>query len=177
MSYPGGMIKDIETVILSMCDDYWKNHITLVVHYSKLLASKLGADEEVCEVAAWLHDISKLKGEKDMHHVTGAKYAEELLKNYKNKEQVKHCILTHSSDKNYLPQTLEAEVVMNADALSIFDSFTDMAEVTLVKKGLRGLEAKEDILRKYEKAWAKITLPEAKQIAKEKYQAVQLLLT
>jgi uncharacterized protein len=68
----------------------------------------LNADEEICEISAWLHDIKKIKGESEKHHIYGAEEAVEILKRYNYPEdrieKIKHCIVTHSSDKSYMPQ-------------------------------------------------------------------------
>ena len=39
----------------------WNHHIIDVVKYSKLMAEKLGADEEIVELAALLHDYASIK--------------------------------------------------------------------------------------------------------------------
>jgi len=147
--------------------------------YSKLLAKKLDADEEVCEIAAWLHDIRKLKGVREKHHVFGADEAEEILKGsgYPSDKisMVKECILTHSSDENYPPKTLEAKIVASADALSHFDNFLALAHSSFKIKGLSISEGKESIIQKYKTCWAKL-IPEAKEIAQQKYEAIKLIL-
>lgn len=118
-------------MVLELCKDKewdWRSHIESVVRYSKLLSQKLNADEEICEISAWLHDIKKIKGERERHHVHGSEEASEILKGYAYPENrinmIKHCILTHSSDKNYMPESKEAKIVAFADALSHFDGFS-----------------------------------------------------
>ena len=108
------MINEIKEMILNLCKDQewdWKSHVESVVKYSKILAKKLNADEEVCEISAWLHDIIKIRDDiNELHHVNGSKEAVKILEsyNYPNEkiQQVKNCILTHSSDENYTPKTL-----------------------------------------------------------------------
>ena len=61
------MMDKIKSMVLELCegsDWEWKEHVEGVVKYSKLLAGKTGADAEVLELAAWLHDITKIKGAK-----------------------------------------------------------------------------------------------------------------
>jgi len=46
-----------------------------------MLTSKTGADEEIVEIAALLHDIASIKyNDVENHHISGAKEAERILK-------------------------------------------------------------------------------------------------
>ena len=74
------IIKKIKTMVIELCrkDTWWRLHIGSVVKYSKLLAKKTNADEEVLEISAWLHDIQKIKGRRELHHVNGANEAEKI---------------------------------------------------------------------------------------------------
>lgn len=184
ISFAYYMINEIKNMILEQCKDKdwdWKSHIESVVKYSKLLAKKLDADEEVCEISAWLHDIKKIKGEKENHHVHGSEEAAEILKAYNYPEdkieKIKHCILTHSSDKNYMPESKEAKIIASADALSHFDNFMALADHVFRRKKMSILEANDWLINKYKVCWDKLGLvPEAKEIAKEKYDAIKLIL-
>ena len=74
-------------------------HFLPTVDYAEKLADELYANKEIVLIAAWLHDIGSIVyGRKD-HHITGAKIAEEKLKELgypKEKiELVKKCILNH----------------------------------------------------------------------------------
>lgn len=160
----------------------WKEHIEDVVKYSKLLSRQLDADEEICEIAAWLHDIDKIRGGKEGHHIKGAEEASEILRKLGYPEskikKVHDCILTHSSDKNYIPETIEAKIVASADILSHFEN--PLFEVYIYfQKGLSISETKEKLLKNIDKNWDKLELkgiPEAKKIAKPKYDTIKILL-
>ena len=167
-------------MVLELCNDKdwdWELHITAVVKYSKLLAKKLGADEEVCEISAWLHDIQKVKGNDKDHHIKGALIAAEILRKYnypeKKIEQVKHCILTHSSKQDYIPESQEAKIVATADALSHFDNFLPL--VQWVYNNFSVEERRPYLVKKYKGCWDKL-IPEAKEIAKPKYEAIKVVL-
>jgi putative nucleotidyltransferase with HDIG domain len=56
---------------------YRWEHVTNVVTIAQKLARLVGADEEVVEAAAWLHDITKVDGED--HAETGAAFARQFL--------------------------------------------------------------------------------------------------
>lgn len=61
--------------------DFWEEHIQYVVKNAVQLAKEQGADIEIVELGALLHDISMPSeyGSRDEHHIYGAKIAEELL--------------------------------------------------------------------------------------------------
>ena len=176
------MISKIKHLILELCKNQgwpWKSHIESVVKHSKELAKKLGADEEVCEISAWLHDIKKLKGEKENHHIHGSEETEKILKDLDFDEakikQIKHCILTHTSDKTYPPKSKEAKIVASADALSHFDDFLAFTYHVYKIQNMSLSEGRTWLTDKYVGAWNKL-MPEAKEMVKEKYKAIKLIL-
>lgn len=173
------MIDEIRKIIVDICGDnyFWKDHTESVVKHAKNLAKQLGADEEVVEVAAWLHDISRIKAMDEGHHIYGAEEAGKVLQGLgyaaDKIEAVKACILTHSSDENYPPQTLEAKIIASADALPVFDDFLS---VVLLANKIHPDNPRAWLLDRYEKSWGKM-MPEAKALVEEKYNAVMVLLS
>ena len=169
-------------MILDLCKDPgWRDHIESVVKFSEILARKLNADIEICLISAWLHDIKKIKGEKDKHHVHGSEEAGEILmKLYypaDRIEKVKHCILTHSSDMNYIPKSIEAKVITSADALSHFSNFLDLAQTAFTFRKLSLEEGRNWLIKKYQGYWNKVQiLPEARDLVKDQYDAIKLIL-
>ena len=128
-----------------------------------------------------LHDIQKIRdGKRDLHHVNGSNEAEVILRNLGFPEdkikEVKHCIITHSSDKNYPPESKEAKILHNADALSHFDNFMAFAHWVYGIDKLSIEQGRKVLIEKYRRNWEKLTLPEAKKIAKPKYEAINLIL-
>ena len=96
--------------------------------YAKILSKKLDADEEICEIAALLHDYASIVN-KDWypeHHIHSARLAEEILSKYnypKEKiEAVKHCIMSHRASKNIPQETIEAKIIASADSMAHFDN-------------------------------------------------------
>ena len=177
------MIDKIKSMILKLCEGQdwdWKSHIESVVEYSKQLAKELGADEEICEISAWLHDIKKLKGERNKHHVRGSEEAVDLLRDFgypeEKIEKVKHCILTHSTDKTYPPESIEAKIVASADALSHYDNFLALTYVAYNLKKQFIEEGREWLIKKYNSCWDKL-IPEARKIAKPKHDVIMLILS
>ena len=132
------MVKEIAKTVEEACKketnyfDYgvWAHHVLPVVKYAKLMARKLGADEEIVEIAALLHDYASVKDYDlyENHHLHGAELAEQILKghNYPQDkiEQVKHCILSHRGSKVTQRLTKEALCVADADSMAHFDSIS-----------------------------------------------------
>jgi putative nucleotidyltransferase with HDIG domain len=157
----------------------WQYHQVVVVKYAKLLAKKLGADEEMAELGALLHDIGRIRHGPDDHDVTGVPEAEKILKQvgYPKRviEEIKHCVEAHRGSKDIPRRTLVAEIVANADAMAHFDIMP-----RIFHKNVFGLEFPE-IVRwfrdKVDRNWnKKLTLPEAREMVREKYEAIVLLL-
>ena len=178
------MIEKIKNMILELCEDKeynWKLHIESVVKYSRKLAQELGADEEICEISAWLHDIKKINGNPEKHHIYGAKEAAVILRDYNYPENrikmIEHCILTHSSDDKYVPKTIEAKIVASADALSHFNNFLELAHVAFGLKKKSFEDGREWLIEKYKACFNKLKiLPEAEKIARDKYEVIGIVL-
>lgn len=155
-------------------------HISSVVKYSKLLAKRLGADREIVELAAWLHDYASiLKKEWYLdHHIHGTRLAENVLKKFnypKNKvEKVKHCIFAHRASKKIPRKTLEAKILASADAMAHFDRVDTLLYLTFVTYKMDLDQGERWVLDKLARSWKKL-LPEGKAIIKEKYQAIKLV--
>jgi len=178
------MIEDVRELILGLCEgkDWdWKTHVQSVVKYSEVLAKQLDADVEVCVLAAWLHDIIKIRDNvRKLHHVKGAQEAAVILADLgypKDKtEKVRHCILTHSSDKSYPPQTLEAKIVASADAMSHFDNFLLLAQVFLGIHQMPVEKARKELQDKYAAMWDKM-MPVAQEMVRGKYDAIRIVVS
>ena len=101
--------------------NYRWEHVTTVVKLSKRLAKLTGADKEVVEAAAWLHDVRK--GDKGNHALAGAEFARKFLPKTDfppNKiERVAYAIEVHMGLWRDKPLTdLEAMVLWDADKLA-----------------------------------------------------------
>jgi putative nucleotidyltransferase with HDIG domain len=178
------MIQKIKSIVLELCkgsDWEWKTHIESVVKYSKLLAEKTGADVEVVELAAWLHDITKIKDNDPDHTLTGSKKAAEILKKmgYQDNviKKVSSCILKHSSRAGRKPETQEEKILYAADGLSHFDVFLSHCWTAFGVKKLGVEEARQKLLEKYERYWKKACiLPEGEELGRKKHDAILLIL-
>lgn len=183
-------IEEVRKIAEKYHDDWgYKYHILQVVKNALFLADKVGADKEVIEVAAYLHDLGvskKIAGgsidaEND-HHITGANEARRLLSEmgYEPEfiQKVTDCILTHRGRKGSPPITAEQKVISNADAMAHFDSFLDLFRYFLVKKEGSSFEKEVEVIyQKMKRDWEKkLTIPAAREAEKGKYGAIMLLL-
>jgi uncharacterized protein len=101
--------------------NYRWEHVTSVVSLATKLAELTGADIEVVEAAAWLHDIRKGSG--DMHAIEGAEFATTFLKETdfppEKIERVAQAIREHMGLWREEPlENLEDMVLWDADKLA-----------------------------------------------------------
>ena len=85
-------------------------------------------DLDVLKTAVLLHDIARVKEDKDDsgntdHAILGAELAEEILRDLDYSErkirQVKHCIASHRFRSDNEPRTTEAKILFDADKLDV----------------------------------------------------------
>ncbi len=102
--------------------NYRWEHVTTVVTLALRLAELTGADAEVVEAAAWLHDICKYS-DGNRHPIAGAAYARAFLPTTdfppEKIEAVAEAIAVHMGLWRDEPLTvLEAQVLWDADKLA-----------------------------------------------------------
>jgi uncharacterized protein len=105
----------------SSCFNYRWEHVEAVVTLAMRLADLTGADPEIVEAAAWLHDVTKQDGEE--HAETGARFAARFLPQTDFPEEkipaVVRAIAEHKGLWRDEPLTnLESMVLWDADKLS-----------------------------------------------------------
>ncbi|MDP2874529.1 MAG: HD domain-containing protein, partial [bacterium] len=95
----------------------WSYHFVPVVKNSLILAGKLGADQEIVELAALLHDYASVI-DKDLypeHHLHSARLAGEVLKSFQYPEEkivkIQRCILNHRSSLKSQRETIEEKIL------------------------------------------------------------------
>ena len=158
-------------------------HFVPIRDYAVKLAEITGADKEVVELAAWLHDLGRVRaGTAESHHVTGAQEARNIMKNLgypeKTIKHVEDCILEHTCEPGLpQPKTLESRIVSSADAMAHYDTIPWLLSVSLRKHGGDMKQSVAWVLEKVNRGWEKkILIPEGKKIVEEKYKAAKLLL-
>lgn len=158
----------------------FENHFAQVVKYAKELAKDLGANEEIVEIASWIHDIgSIIYGRKD-HHITGAKITEEKLREFEYSEEkiqlVKNCVLHHRGSQKMQLETLEEQIVAEADSLSAFDSIPGIFKAAFVYENKNQEEARKSVLEKMNNKWNQLKFEKSKEMMRPKFEAIKLLL-
>ena len=102
------------------------DHIERVTAMAEKIALSEGADLEIVRAAALLHDAEGSqatdKAKRKLHHHASAEFAGEILlaENWDAQRiaAVQHCIRAHRfRDETEPPQTLEAQVIFDADKL------------------------------------------------------------
>ena len=160
----------------------WTHHILPVVRYGKMLARHHGADEEIVEIAALLHDYA---GVKDMalypeHHIHGPLEAERLLRrlgySQERIEAVKHCIATHRASVAAERQSVEAQCLADADAIAHIMQVPSLMRMVYVERGLEIDEGTRWVRAKLQRSWNKLS-PEAQAMIRDQYEAVLKTLT
>ena len=105
--------------------EFYENHLLLVAHYGIKLAMKTGADPEIVELAAYLHDFSFVIDDMDLkqHEAKGVVIADRLLRQFNyptdKLEKVKRCILNHSCLSSACGASPEEACLANADIMSL----------------------------------------------------------
>lgn len=131
--------------------DFWNEHLKYVYREATELAKKYGADLEIVQLGALLHDIALLEkiGAKADHHENGKKLAEQILRKYNypedKLEQVLGCVLHHRSSKN--TENLEELCVADADILAHFDNIPMLFDSSYNRHGIVGLNNIRDYMR------------------------------
>ncbi len=181
--------EEIKKELLIICEeskkeggfDIWNEHIKYVVQNAISLAKKYGADVEIVELGALLHDIAKPSkiGTNEEHHIYGAQIAEELLTklNYpKDKiEHVKNCVLNHRGSVNKPKKTIEEQCVADADVIAHFDCIPMLFNTAYKKLNLSISEGKEWVRKKLERDYNKLS-PQTKEILEDRYRNIVKVL-
>ena len=159
----------------------WTHHLVSVVQFGRELAALTGAEGEVVELAALLHDYAGIKDVRlePEHHLHGAVLARDLLNALgypaARTEQVAACILTHRASRGLKPQTLEARVLASADAAAHILQVPSLLHLAYVRKGLGIDEGAAWVRGKLGRSYQKL-LPEAKMLIEERYRGALELL-
>lgn len=155
-------------------------HFVSVVKYAQELADEYGADKEIVTIAGWMHDIGGLIDGRKNHHISGAKIAEEKLRELgypeDRIERVKDCILNHRGSVYNPRESLEEKIVAEADAMSNFENIGGLFKAAYEFENLNQLEAQESVKGKLQRKYKKLHFEKSKEIIKPKYDAAMLLL-
>ena len=176
------MIEEISKLVEDACKrdtnkfgyGIWSHHIVYVMKYAKQMAEILGADDEIVEIAALLHDYAGIKDSSltEEHHIHGAIEAERILEEYEYSpekiEKVKHCIISHRGSVVSERKNPEAECIASADAMAHIVQVVSLLYLAYAKHCMTIDEGKAWVLSKLERSWNKLC-PEARGIIHDDY--------
>lgn len=154
----------------------WTHHITQVAKNGRRLAKMFGADPEIVETAALLHDYASVKDASlyEDHHVHGPVEAERILNRFNypqdSIEAVKHCIATHRGSVPRHKRSVEAECLANADAMSHIEQVPALLYLAFVQHRMGIDEGTKWVRAKLARSWNKLS-PQVQEIVREKYEA------
>ncbi len=126
------------------------NHSIEVSNLARIMAEELGLDSTLARRAGLLHDIGKAL-DHDMEG-THVELGVEVLKKYKENENVINCVQAHHGDVE--PQTLEAVLIQAADAISASRPGARRETVEAYIKRLQNLEEIADSFEGVDKSFA-----------------------
>lgn len=161
--------------------DFWEDHIKYVVINAVDLAKKYGADVEIVELGSLLHDIAMPSniGPREEHHIYGAKIAEELLTKYNYPqdkiERVKQCVLNHRESKDLPRNTIEGEIIADADVIAHFDSIPALFSLAFKELNLSLNEGTEFVKKKLEREYNKLS-NRTRKLLEERYSNIRKVL-
>lgn len=161
--------------------DFWNEHIKFVFKHAGDLARKYNADIEVCELAALLHDIAMPaeNGPREEHHIYGAQMAQEILSelNYtQNKiDLIKKCVLHHRGSKDEVRETIEEQIVADADVMAHFDNIPSLFSLAYNELKLSVSEGAEYVKNKLLRDYKKLS-PQSKELLKDRFDTIMSVL-
>ncbi|EKE27974.1 MAG: hypothetical protein ACD_3C00115G0004 [uncultured bacterium (gcode 4)] len=166
-----------ETNIYGM--NAFNHHFVLVAKYAWFLADRTWADKEIVLISAWLHDIWSILWDYENHHLTSAQVAENILSEMRYPrdriERIKHCIIAHRWSKSIPRETLEAECIADADAMSHLNNIDSLFFLALTVRKKSPEDARVFVKEKMMQGYNKLT-QWAKDLMKNKYDACMLTL-
>lgn len=183
------VIKHVATLVEHACKQKnnisgyqaWTHHISVVVKFAKQLAHKLGAHEEIVELAALLHDYAKIVDPalSKEHNIHGARIAQELLAPLGYPQEkldlIKQAIISHRGDFDLTNATPEEICLASADGMSHIDQALYLLTWACKGKNLGVQESLDWLDKKLDRTWKKLC-PEAQEMMREKFLCLKKLL-
>ncbi len=186
------VVEKIRVIVIEKCEqhkknekfgfyDYWNDHIKRVVFHAVDLAKRYGADTEIVELGALLHDVSMPSeyGDRAEHHVYSTEMTETLLTelNYPRDriEWVKKCVYNHPNRNKHLRETIEETCISDADALAHFDRIPSLFSLAYNILGMSLEEGREDVKNRLQGDYWGLS-EKSKQLYKQKFNTIMEFL-
>jgi len=154
-------------------------HVLRVLKVASYLAEKEGADVEVVQVGALLHDVGWSIGKP--HHETGAELADKILKEMNYSKAITkaavNIVLHHHLDSRHKLGTLEEKVVWDADKIDMLGILGIVRAFHLLGKESFDLVVKR-AYKELKAIYPLLNTKSAKKVAEKRYrETVDLLNT
>lgn len=154
----------------------WTHHIQQVADHARRLAPRFGADPEIAEVAALLHDYASVKDEAlyEDHHVHGPAEAAKVLSRLDvpqtKIEAVQEAIAGHRASVPVGERSAEAECLANADALAHIEQVPSLLFLAFQQHGLGIDDGAAWVRAKLTRSWNKLR-PDVQEMVRDRYEA------
>lgn len=176
------IIKQIAAIVEKACAqesnifgyNIWTHHIVRVAALGKELCPLFGADPEIVEIAALLHDYASVKSKELYadHDIHGPLEAERILVSFnypRDKiEQVKECIKAHRANSKNERTTPEAICLANADACAHIEQVPSLLYLAFMQHRMKLDEGTIWVRNKLERTWQKLS-PDVQQLWRSRY--------
>ena len=178
----GHLIVQLEKLVAEACASQtnvfgygiWTHHIREVARHARRLAPRFGADPEVVEIAALLHDYAAIKDQDlvEEHHVHGAIEAQRTLERFgypQDKiEAVKHCVLAHRASAPQEKRSPEADCLANA--VAHLEQVPSLLFLAFTHLGMGIDEGTVWVREKLQRSWNKLS-PSVQQMMADTFEA------
>jgi uncharacterized protein len=184
------IVEAIKTYVAEECNSsknafgtaFFEQHLSVVAEYAKRLGGTLGADLEIIELAAWLHDLSAVQDIAALpkHPGLSAEIARKLLgeRGYPPEriDRVARCIASHSVPVQVGGGLPEEVCVSNADAMSQIVKPSYWLYYVFRVRQFGFTEGRDWLRQRVESNWAAL-IPPAREIIENEYRQVRQALT
>jgi uncharacterized protein len=161
---------------------FFEQHLSVVAGYGKRLGEALGADLEMIELAAWLHDISAVQDIAVLpkHPGLSAEIAQGVLQQHgyspERIDRVARCIAAHSVPVQTGHGLPEEVCVSNADAMSQIVKPAYWLYYVFRVRRFNFAEGRDWLRQRVENNWAAL-IPPAREIVENEYRQVREILS
>lgn len=165
-------------------DWLYPNHVVVVTQNAQKIAEKKGADAELSQVAALLHDCAdfKMKRMDEKHEEESLETARKLMKEFGYSDEeialvVDDAIRYHSCNGDEHPKSIEGLVLATADSLAHLQTHFYVFATWSFGRSDRSLKAlNEWVLKKIERdLYNKISFDDIREEARPDYEMIKTL--
>lgn len=167
-------------------DWLWEYHVPVVAKHAREIALRVGANIELSEAAAWLHDIADVAIPRadERHEEESRKIARQVMQRVGYAEEdiatvVDDALPLHSCHDGKRPRSLEGKVLATADALAhLKTDFYTRASESKRQEGASQKDINEWAVKKSERDFNdKICFDDIREETREDYEIIHTLFS